>query len=98
MDSAFFIPTQPPTPAAPEIAGSEMPAKSATLAPMYPLNLNFATQAELESLPGIGPTIAQRIIEYRESHGGFRTVEEIKDVKGIGEMIFSEIKDLITVE
>ncbi|MBC7337905.1 MAG: ComEA family DNA-binding protein, partial [Clostridia bacterium] len=49
------------------------------------------------SLPGIGPALAQRIISYREQHGPFRTVEDIKNVPGIGEGRFAQIKDLITV-
>lgn len=61
------------------------------------INLNSASQAQLESLPGIGPTYAQRIIEYRNSHGGFKTIEEVKNVKGIGDKTFEKLKDLITI-
>jgi competence protein ComEA len=50
------------------------------------------------ALPGIGPTLAQRIVEYRQATGPFRTPEDIKNVKGIGDGIFAEIKDWITVE
>ncbi len=63
-----------------------------------PLNLNSATQEQLEELPGIGPAMAQRIIEYRERVGKFKTVEEITEVSGIGEATFLKIKDLITVQ
>jgi competence protein ComEA len=62
------------------------------------INLNTATQAELENLPRIGPAIAQRIIEYRQQYGPFSAIDEIRAVEGIGEGIFAEIKDLITVE
>jgi competence protein ComEC len=62
------------------------------------LNINTATQAELESLPGIGPTLARRIIEYRENHGGFRSSAEIMQVSGIGTGKSEQLKDLITVE
>ena len=62
------------------------------------LNLNTASAAELESLPGIGPVLAQRIIEYRAANGGFLRIEDIKQVKGIGDGIFQEIKGLIAVD
>lgn len=61
------------------------------------VNLNSATQAELESLPSIGPVLAKRIIEYRNLKGGFKTIEEIKQVKGIKNKIFEKIKRYITV-
>lgn len=63
-----------------------------------PVNINTASQAELETLPGIGPVIAQRIIEYRETNGPFATIEAIQNVPGIGAATFEQIKDLITVE
>jgi competence protein ComEA len=62
------------------------------------INLNTATLEELDSLPGIGPAIAQRIIEYRESAGGFKSVEQIIEVSGIGEATLAKIKDLVTVQ
>lgn len=61
------------------------------------ININTATKQELESLPGIGPTLAQRIIDYREKNGYFQTIEDIKKVSGIGDKKFEAIKDLITV-
>jgi len=62
------------------------------------VNLNTATLEQLDTLPGIGPVIGQRIIDYRESVGKFSAIEEITQVSGIGEAIFAKIKDLITVE
>jgi competence protein ComEA len=62
------------------------------------VNINTASLDELETLPGIGPAIAQRIIDYRSQNGGFATIEEIMDVKGIGPATFAEIEDAITVE
>lgn len=62
------------------------------------IDLNDATQAELEALPGIGPTMAERIIAYRQEHGPFLYIEDIMAVEGIGEGIFAEIKDLVTVK
>jgi competence protein ComEA len=61
------------------------------------VDINLADAALLETLPGIGPAIAGRIIEYREMNGAFETIEEIQDVQGVGPAIFAEIEDLITV-
>lgn len=63
-----------------------------------PININTATQDELDSLPHIGPAIAARIIDYRTKHGPFARIEDIKNVQGIGPSIFDAIKDLITVQ
>jgi len=62
------------------------------------ININTAGVSELDSLPGIGPALAQRIVDYRQANGPFRTIEDIKKVKGIGDNIFAQIKWLITVE
>jgi competence protein ComEA len=61
------------------------------------ININTASQAELETLPGIGPTTAQSIIAYREQNGDFVSIEEIINVSGIGPGLYERIKDLITV-
>jgi len=60
------------------------------------VNVNTASQKELESLPGVGEVIAQRIIEYREQNGPFYRPEQLLEVKGIGEKKLEAIKDLIT--
>jgi competence protein ComEA len=59
------------------------------------ISLSNAEQAELEQLDGIGPALAQRIIEYREQHGGFESVDELQEVSGIGEKRFEALKDSI---
>ena len=61
------------------------------------VNINTASQAELEGLPQIGPKIAEQIILYRTQNGNFKKIEEIMKVKGIGEKLFNQLKDLITV-
>jgi competence protein ComEA len=61
------------------------------------IDINTASQFELESLPGIGPTTAEKIIEYREENGPFATTEDIMNVSGIGPGTYERIKDLITV-
>jgi competence protein ComEA len=60
------------------------------------VNLNTATLQELDSLPGVGPVLAQRILDHRESSGGFRSVGELRNVDGIGASRFEDLKDLVT--
>jgi competence protein ComEA len=62
------------------------------------VNLNTASLAELDTLPGVGPALAQRIIDYRQQKGGFRRIEDVKNVSGIGDKLFAQIKDSITVD
>jgi len=61
------------------------------------ININTATQSELESLPGIGPSTALKIVNYRKENGKFKTIDDIKQVSGIGDSKFNNIKDLIVV-
>ena len=61
------------------------------------VNINTATIKELDSLPGIGPTMAKRIDEYRQSKGAFTSIEDIKHVKGISDGVFKKLRDKITI-
>lgn len=74
-----------------------LPAEYPTVIERKLLNVNTATQAELEALPGIGPTIAKRIIEWRETKGPFQKVEDLLQVSGIGAARLAAIRDLVTV-
>ena len=78
-------------------AQSKAPSAKAAPAPATIVNLNTATASQIATLPGIGETAAQRIIEYRDKNGGFKKVEELMNVKGIGEKSFLKLKPLVTV-
>jgi len=62
------------------------------------ININTATSDQLEELSGIGPVLAQHILEYRNANGPFKNIEEIKNVKGIGDHTFENIKDKMAIE
>jgi competence protein ComEA len=85
-----YVPRKGETVATPKASSG-----SATLS--APININTATAEELDRLPGIGPSLAQVIIDYRTQHGPFKTIEAINEVKGIGDALFAKIKDSIMV-
>jgi competence protein ComEA len=62
-----------------------------------PVNLNTATLAELDALPGVGPVLAQRILDAREAQGGFTAVSDLRKVDGIGDSRYEQLKDLVIV-
>ncbi len=62
------------------------------------IDLNTATGSQLDSLPGIGPVIAERILELREKSGPFKRIEDLMNIRGIGEKKFLKLKDLITAK
>ncbi len=81
-------------------ASAQTPARTAprgTASAEAPVNLNTATPAQLESLPGVGVATAQRIVEYREKNGGFKKIEDLMNVRGVGEKSFLTLKPLVTV-
>ncbi|MFI6510198.1 helix-hairpin-helix domain-containing protein [Streptosporangium sp. NPDC050855] len=87
------------------VVGAPGPAAPVTgpppATPMDPssavIDLNAATPEQLELLPGVGEVLARRITEYRDAHGGFRTVEELRDVSGIGDRKYAEMRDRVRV-
>lgn len=82
-------------PAAPDAGGDG--GGSATLAPGAPLDLNTATEADLDALPGIGPVLAARIVAWRAEHGRFTAVEELLEVSGIGTATLADLNGLVRV-
>lgn len=82
-------------PIPPELPPEEVPEEPGEPGIEYPLNIDTATKEELDTLPGIGPTYAQRIIDYRIEHGNYEYKDDIKNVEGIGETTYQKIKDLI---
>ncbi len=85
------------TPVLPTTAPAVSPT-AVTSASGHKININTASALELEALSGIGPVLAQRIIDYREANGPFSKPEDVKKVKGIGNSIFQRIQEWITTE
>lgn len=81
------------------IAAGVLPSTGAVApgAPAQPIDLNTATLEQLDTLDGVGPGIAQRILDYREQHGGFRRVEELGEVPGIGDKRLATLLALVTL-
>ncbi len=60
-----------------------------------PVSLNTATVEQLDTLPGVGPVLAQHIVDYRTQHGGFRSIDELREVNGIGDRRFADLQPLV---
>ena len=84
--SASFAQTKAPSPS----------RAGAALAPGAPVNINTASAAELDALPGIGPVTAQKIVAFRTQHGPFRSVEALDAIPGIGPARIAELQGLVT--
>lgn len=79
------------------VASLETPASKATPAALA-LDLNAAAEADLVRLPGIGPVMAKRIVEYRQTHGSFKRLEDLRKVKGIGAKTYAKLAPLLVVK
>lgn len=83
------------------VVGAHGPAGMTAPAPIDPatvvLDLNSATSQQLEQLPGVGEVLARRITEYRDGHGGFRDVGQLREISGIGDRKYAELKDKVRV-
>jgi competence protein ComEA len=77
------------------VGGSSSPG--GTMAGSGPLDLNSATVGQLDALPGVGPVLAQRIVAWRDAHGGFRSVDDLRQVTGIGPSKYDDLKALVAV-
>lgn len=101
-----LVPTAPPTvtvgPGTPQSTAEPnteaTPAATGKPTASGPVNINTASLDQLETLPGVGPAIGQRIIDYRTAHGPFQKIEQIMNVKGIGPATFNNLQSLITVK
>lgn len=89
---AACLAAQPSLAQTAQSAATARPAKAVVV-----VNLNTATLAELETLPGVGAKVAARIIEYREKKGPFKKIEELMNVQGIGEKSFLKLRPQLTV-
>lgn len=84
-----------PAPAAPATPGAGAGAGATGAGPTAPIGLNTATAEQLDELPGVGPVLAQHIIDYRTEHGGFRSVDELREVNGIGDKRYADLQNLV---
>ena len=78
-------------------AGPAKPEPEAAAEPAGPLDLNMATKHQLFALPGIGEVMAERIIRHREDHGPFKSIEDLRSIKGISKRLLEKLKPLVAV-
>ena len=94
----LYVPMVGEASATPPPAVGRSALAATTKTPFGKININTATLEELDLLPGIGPSIGQRIVDYRTQNGAFGKAEDLKNVRGIGDALFDQIKELVTVQ
>jgi competence protein ComEA len=94
MDGEQIVVGSPPGPSAAD-GPLGAAAGGGTGSPAGPVSLNTATAEQLDTLPGVGPVLAQHIVDYRTQHGGFRSVDELREVNGIGDRRFADLQPLV---
>jgi competence protein ComEA len=82
---------------APAVAGASVPSTGSSAVPGQPVDLNTASIEQLDGLPGVGPVLAQRIIDWRTAHGRFSSVDALTEVSGIGERTLADLRPLVRV-
>ena len=82
-------------PGSPPLSSSSGSGGSGGGPPSAPLSLNSATVQQLDTLPGVGPVLAQRIVQYREQHGGFQSVDQLRHVSGFGERRLQDLRSVL---
>jgi competence protein ComEA len=95
VDGEQLLVGVPPPPGAAVVTTG--PSSGATGGPGQPVDLNAATVADLDALPGIGPVLAQRVIDWRDEHGGFSSVDQLREVSGVGDKKFESLAGLVRV-
>ncbi|MGW0787294.1 helix-hairpin-helix domain-containing protein [Streptomyces sp. NPDC002911] len=81
--------------APPPAGGTRADGAAGEAGPAAPVSLGTATVEQLETLPGVGPVLAQHIVDYRTEHGGYRSVDELREVNGIGDRRFADLRPLV---
>ncbi len=89
---------EPVQPSAAQIPAASPAVATAPAKSSSKVNLNRASADELQSLPGVGPVLAQRMVEWRKAHGRYRTVDELQEVKGIGKKRMEQLRPLVMVK
>ena len=97
VDGELILVGVTPPPGATVATGPAAAATGGAAPAGGPINLNTATLTDLDTLPGVGPVLAQRILDARTAQGGFKSVSDLRKVDGIGDARYEQLKDLVTV-